>query len=152
MCRSIKTLRGTAPATDEEVRAAALQFVRKISGFRAPAPANAQDGSAPADGQRLTMTMRVLAPQISFNFGSRDGWSYLSAGLGIGSVNTEATEASPGTQESGLRRSVNFGGGARWFIKPRVAFSVDLRAHRMAGGDVTPRVSVFAVSAGMSIR
>jgi hypothetical protein len=41
MCRSIKTLRGTAPATDEEVRAAALQFVRKISGFRAPAPANA---------------------------------------------------------------------------------------------------------------
>jgi len=42
MCRSIKTLRGTAPATDDEVRAAALQFVRKISGFRAPAPANAQ--------------------------------------------------------------------------------------------------------------
>jgi hypothetical protein len=42
MCRSIKTLRSTAPATDEEVRAAALQFVRKISGFRAPAPANAQ--------------------------------------------------------------------------------------------------------------
>jgi hypothetical protein len=42
MCRSIKTLRGTAPASDEEVRAAALQFVRKISGFRAPAPANAR--------------------------------------------------------------------------------------------------------------
>jgi len=42
MCRSIKTLRGTAPATDEEVRAAALQFVRKISGFRAPAPGNAE--------------------------------------------------------------------------------------------------------------
>jgi hypothetical protein len=42
MCRSIKTLRGTAPATDEEVRAAALQFVRKISGYRAPAPANAE--------------------------------------------------------------------------------------------------------------
>jgi hypothetical protein len=42
MCRSIKTLRGTAPATEEEIRAAALQFVRKISGFRAPAPANAR--------------------------------------------------------------------------------------------------------------
>ncbi len=40
MCRSIKTLRGTTPATDEEVRAAALQFVRKISGFRVPSPAN----------------------------------------------------------------------------------------------------------------
>lgn len=42
MCRSIKTLReGATPAGDEDVRAAALQFVRKISGFRAPAPHNA---------------------------------------------------------------------------------------------------------------
>lgn len=126
---------------------ASVMFVRATT----TAPASTQEGSATA-GQRLTLTMRVIAPQISFNFGSRDGWSYLSAGLGIGSVNTEATDAAPGTQESGLRRSLNFGGGARWFIKPRVAFSVDLRAHQMAGGDVTPRVSVFAVSAGMSIR
>ena len=41
MCRSIKTLRRRdQTATDEEVRAAALQFVRKISGYRAPSPAN----------------------------------------------------------------------------------------------------------------
>ena len=39
MCRSIKTLRGTEPTT-EEVRAAALQFVRKVSGYRAPSKAN----------------------------------------------------------------------------------------------------------------
>jgi hypothetical protein len=37
MCRSIKTLRnGATIATSEEVEAAALQFVRKISGFRKP--------------------------------------------------------------------------------------------------------------------
>lgn len=37
MCRSIKTLRsGATPATSEEIEAAALQFVRKISGFRQP--------------------------------------------------------------------------------------------------------------------
>jgi hypothetical protein len=37
MCRSIKTLRtGSEVATPEEVEAAALQFVRKISGFRHP--------------------------------------------------------------------------------------------------------------------
>jgi hypothetical protein len=42
MCRSIKTLRRRdEPATDEEVRAAALQFVRKISGYRQPARRNA---------------------------------------------------------------------------------------------------------------
>ncbi|MDQ1488645.1 MAG: hypothetical protein QOJ23_1159 [Actinomycetota bacterium] len=39
MCRSIKTLRGTEPTT-EEVRAAALQFVRKLSGYRVPSKAN----------------------------------------------------------------------------------------------------------------
>lgn len=40
MCRSIKTLRGTGP-TEEEIRAAALQFVRKVSGYRVPSKANA---------------------------------------------------------------------------------------------------------------
>ena len=43
MCRSIKTLRRPhEPATDEEVRAAALQFVRKVSGYRAPSQRNAE--------------------------------------------------------------------------------------------------------------
>lgn len=42
MCRSIKTLHNLAPpATDDEVAAAALQFVRKLSGTRAPSRANA---------------------------------------------------------------------------------------------------------------
>jgi hypothetical protein len=40
MCRSIKTLRGQLEVTDEEVAAAALQFVRKVSGYRQPSKAN----------------------------------------------------------------------------------------------------------------
>lgn len=41
MCRSIKTLRtGPVPASDEEISAAALQFVRKVSGYRKPSTAN----------------------------------------------------------------------------------------------------------------
>ena len=41
MCRSIKTLRtGPVPASDEEITAAALQFVRKVSGYRKPSTAN----------------------------------------------------------------------------------------------------------------
>lgn len=41
MCRNIKILYNfEPPATDDEVRAAALQFVRKISGFSAPSAAN----------------------------------------------------------------------------------------------------------------
>jgi hypothetical protein len=41
MCRSIKTLRrADESATEEEIRAAALQFVRKVSGYRAPSRSN----------------------------------------------------------------------------------------------------------------
>jgi hypothetical protein len=41
MCRSIKTLRrAEEPATPEEIQAAALQFVRKVSGFRQPSRKN----------------------------------------------------------------------------------------------------------------
>ena len=41
MCRSIKVLREKdIPATDDEIAAAALQYVRKISGYRAPSRAN----------------------------------------------------------------------------------------------------------------
>jgi hypothetical protein len=41
MCRNIKTLFNfDPPATDEEIRAASLQFVRKLSGFNAPSRAN----------------------------------------------------------------------------------------------------------------
>jgi hypothetical protein len=41
MCRSIKTLRGSnEPVSDEDIRAAARQYVRKLSGYRAPARRN----------------------------------------------------------------------------------------------------------------
>jgi hypothetical protein len=42
MCRNIRTLHNyDPPATDEEIRAAALQYVRKVSGFNKPSRANA---------------------------------------------------------------------------------------------------------------
>ncbi|MER6830373.1 DUF2277 domain-containing protein [Streptosporangium sp. NPDC000563] len=44
MCRSIKTLREpyASDVTDDDVRAAALQYVRKVSGFRSPSTRNAE--------------------------------------------------------------------------------------------------------------
>ncbi|MDQ3878640.1 MAG: DUF2277 domain-containing protein [Actinomycetota bacterium] len=68
MCRSIKVLRdGAVPADDDEVRAAALQFVRKVSGFRQPSKANqevfdeAVDEVAEAT-RRLLDSLVVRAP------------------------------------------------------------------------------------------
>lgn len=61
MCRSIKTLRPpyTEQATDTDVRAAALQYVRKISGFRAPAAHNAAAFEAAVD-EIAAATARLL--------------------------------------------------------------------------------------------
>jgi len=70
MCRNIKTLFNfDPPVTDEEVRAAALQFVRKISGFSKPSKANeaafasAIDEVAAASTRLLTSLETTSAPK-----------------------------------------------------------------------------------------
>jgi hypothetical protein len=62
MCRSIKTLRPpyTEAVTEDDMRAAALQYVRKISGFRAPAAHNAAAFDA-AVQEIAASTARLLA-------------------------------------------------------------------------------------------
>lgn len=60
MCRSIQQLRRPdAPATDDEVRAAALQYVRKISGYRKPSRRNAAAFDAAVD-EIAAATRRML--------------------------------------------------------------------------------------------
>jgi hypothetical protein len=68
MCRNIKTLFNfDPPATEEEIRASALQFVRKLSGFAAPSQANAaafndavEDVAATA--RKLLASLNTSAP------------------------------------------------------------------------------------------
>jgi len=60
MCRSIKTLRTEAVVTDDDTRAAALQYVRKISGYRKPSKANEAAFEAAVD-QITAATDRLLA-------------------------------------------------------------------------------------------
>ena len=68
MCRNIKTLYNfDPPATDDEIRAASLQFVRKLSGFNAPSKANAAAFDAAieevfAAGHRLLTSLETQAP------------------------------------------------------------------------------------------
>jgi hypothetical protein len=70
MCRSIKTLHNfTPPATDEEIRASSLQFVRKLSGFTRPSKANepaftrAVDRVADAAQELLTSLVTNAPPR-----------------------------------------------------------------------------------------
>ena len=71
MCRSIHTLYNVDPSvTDEEVRAAALQFVRKISGYRKPSQANeaafevAVDEIAAASARLLDELVTTAKPRV----------------------------------------------------------------------------------------
>ena len=65
MCRSIKTLRVLdVPATDDEVRAAALQYVRKLSGYRAPSQANRAAFDAAVEDV-AAVTERLLAELVA---------------------------------------------------------------------------------------
>jgi hypothetical protein len=89
-------------------------------------------------------TMRLVAPQLSFNFGSSDGWSYLSFGAGTARVDAE---------ETGSSSAINAGGGARWFIKRHLGVGFDVRLHRIAAdGDIMGRSTSFSASVGLSVK
>jgi hypothetical protein len=64
MCRSIKTLRRSEePATEEEIRAAARQFVRKVSGYREPSRKNTEAFEAAVD--EVAEASRKLLEQVA---------------------------------------------------------------------------------------
>ena len=71
MCRSIKTLHNFAPpATDEEIRASALQYVRKLSGFARPSQANQLAFNRAVD--QVTEAARELLDSLVTNAPPRD--------------------------------------------------------------------------------
>jgi hypothetical protein len=69
MCRSIKTLRGT-PATDDDVQAAALQFVRKVSGYRQPSQRNAEAFGRAVD--EIAAASRRMLAELEVGSGARE--------------------------------------------------------------------------------
>ena len=71
MCRSIKTLHNFAPpATEDEVRASALQFVRKLSGFSRPSKANEVAFERAVD--QVSQAARELLASLVTNAPPRD--------------------------------------------------------------------------------
>lgn len=121
----------------------------------------------PTDGPTLKTQWTQWSPQVSLNFGHRDGWSYLTAGMGQARFDIERTEpdapagpTGPVADDAGRKKTrvLNYGGGARWFMKKHLAFTLDLRfysinAQEAAGGLVaTPKMRVMVFSGGVSIR
>jgi hypothetical protein len=101
------------------------------------------------------MTMTTVAPQLSFNFGTHEGWSYLSGGYGPASTHAEVNVPASFGEQSGSRNrhmsAVNFGGGARWFLRERFAVGFDVRFHRLLASDGASMQAV-GLSVGVSLR
>ncbi|MET0751767.1 MAG: DUF2277 domain-containing protein [Pyrinomonadaceae bacterium] len=71
MCRNIKPLYNFAPATtDEEIRAAAIQFVRKVSGFNKPSAANVEAFETAIE--EITAASRKMLDALVTNAPPRD--------------------------------------------------------------------------------
>jgi hypothetical protein len=113
----------------------------------------------------VTPVMRTdvlnVTPHVSINFGHKLGWSYLSAGVGTTRVNAsaDATSTLPQvTLPETWNQAINFGGGARWFMKPRLGAGFDVRfvklGSRGAAGNIPAarRTQMITFSAGISIQ
>ena len=96
-------------------------------------------------------------PQVSINFGRKLGWSYLSAGLGVSKVTSraDAVGSTPAIEvPDAWNSALNFGGGARWFMKPHLGAGFDVRFVKLGSRSATAtlpaakRTQVWNISVG----
>jgi hypothetical protein len=118
----------------------------------------AQPISSTVTGRPVTERFMHAAPELSFNFGTGDGWSYLSGGIGR-SIWSIVPDGAPSLDADSERlETINYGGGARWFVKPHLAFSVDARFYAIYPGTPaetrpgSPRTTLLIVGAGITVK
>lgn len=123
-------------------------------GRKVPEP---DDSTTPPTKPIVEQRLMSFTPQLSLNFGHREGWSYLTAGTGPMTFETFTGTIAP--LEKPLRKNtINMGGGARWFATPHVAFTFDVRYYLTRPIEETPshpgrqRNRIRVLSAGISIR
>jgi hypothetical protein len=109
-------------------------------------------------GGGVTERLTSFTPQLSLNFGTGNGWSYISGGVGpsIWSIVPDGSSHQPADDER--LNTFNYGGGARWFIRPHLAFHFDVRLHIIAPGAPSdtlpgsPRTQLLIIGAGASFK
>lgn len=117
----------------------------------------AADADVPPAAQATEVTTRLsaLVPQVSLNFGTGRGWSYLSGGIGTATLTVSAGDPE---EPGGQVLAWNAGGGARWMFREHLAVSFDARflglSSRAAseGSPGHPSTMRFVLSAGLSFR
>jgi hypothetical protein len=118
------------------------------------AHSTAQMPGLPSVTERFTS----LAPQVSFNFGSSKGWSYLSGGISASRWSIVPAGSAPLPVDDERLKTINYGGGARWFAKKHLAFTFDVRFYAInpstsfTGFPPSPRTTLLVIGAGVSVR
>jgi hypothetical protein len=109
-------------------------FIVRATTTPAPAPPPSSGTPTGRAGQSVQVDQRLLTPQVSFNFGTGDGWSYLSAGAGRTAIVTRTAGSIAGRRETSSLNALNVGGGARWFLKSHLGVGFDIRLHLVGAG------------------
>jgi hypothetical protein len=113
-------------------------------------------GAHPSD-RPVAEHLLSASPQLSFNFGKGDGWSYLSGGIGrtIWSIVPDGAGEAPADRER--LKTIDYGGGARWFVRPHLAVGFDVRFYAInpgtpAGGRAgSPRTTLLVIGGGIAV-
>jgi hypothetical protein len=109
-------------------------------------------------GRAVTERFTSIAPQLSLNFGSGYGWSYLSGGIGQATWFLVPDGATATAADEEKIRTFNYGGGARWFKKKHIGFSFDVRFYAINPGAPvgpragSPRTRLLVIGAGVSVK
>src|SRR4029079_8568815 len=108
-------------------------------------------------GPTVRRHFRTISPEISLNFGHKKGWSYSSGGM-FGRSTLYLDRADAPASDAPTRATINYGGGARWFARKHVAFSVDFRWYSVdempaqPGLVAQPRTTLLVLSGGIALK
>ena len=134
----------------------AIGFGGQLALGRSRQSVQAVEGQAPRGA--VTERFTSIAPELSFNFGSGDGWSYISGGMGTSTWSIVQEGSDPLPADTERLRTINYGGGARWFLNPHVAFHFDARFYQIDPGlpafgyPGSPRTTLLIVGAGVALK
>ncbi|HEX4566621.1 MAG TPA: hypothetical protein VH138_08305 [Vicinamibacterales bacterium] len=124
-------------------------------GSRTPDITNADGTTSP--GVTVRRHFSTIVPELSLNFGHRNGWSYISGGL-FGTSTAYLDRGDLPASNVPHRSTIAYGGGARWFANEHIAFAVDFHWYSVAEMPVgptwvaEPRTTLLILSGGISIK
>jgi hypothetical protein len=113
------------------------------------------DSTGKKTGVVVDRRLKSVSGQLSLNFGRREGWSYVTAGLGPTAFESYLGGATPDGERL---TALNFGGGARWFNWEHLAFTADLRFYGTKPANATAntaarlRKTLIVFSGGIAIK